>query len=72
MVEKIDIIMNLDKDKLQSIVLWVLRDLLNWNTNDRVKLELRDFSGMLLEAFEYQITKAHTRQLNEYLHTEEE
>ena len=83
MVEKIDIIMNLDKDKLQSIVLWVLRDLINWKTNERVKQELRDYSAMLLEAFEYQITKAHTKQLNEfmmdktdhydeYIHTEEE
>ena len=75
--------MNLDKDKLQSIVLWVLRDLINWKTNDRVKQELRDYSAMLLEAFEYQITTAHTKQLNEfmmdktdhydeYIHTEEE
>ena len=67
MVEKIDIIMNLDKDKLQSLVLWLLRDLINWKTNDRVIPELRNHSAMLLEAFEYQITKAHTKQLNQMI-----
>ena len=70
MVEKIDIIMNLDKDKLQSIVLWILRDLINWKTNDRVVPELRNHSAMLLEAFEYQITKAHTKQLNQMMEEE--
>jgi len=35
----------------------MIRDLVNWKTNDRVRDELRSHSAMLLEAFLYQINK---------------
>jgi len=47
----------LTKKQLKTVILWMIRDLVNWKTNDRVRDELRTHSGMLLEALLYQITK---------------
>ena len=47
----------LTKKQLKTVILWMIRDLVNWKTNDRVRDELRTHSGMLLEAFLYQINK---------------
>lgn len=47
----------LNNKQLTRIILWIIRDLLNWSKNDRVRDELRSHSAMLLEAFIYQINK---------------
>jgi len=47
----------LNNKQLTNIILWLIRDLLNWSKNDRVRDELRSHSAMLLEAFLYQINK---------------
>jgi hypothetical protein len=47
----------LTKKQLKTVILWMIRDLVNWKTNDRVRDELRSHSAMLLEAFLYQINK---------------
>lgn len=50
-------ILLLNNKQLTRIILWIIRDLLNWSKNDRVRDELRSHSAMLLEAFIYQINK---------------
>ena len=47
----------LNNKQLTRIILWIIRDLLNWSKNDRVRDELRSHSAMILEAFLYQINK---------------
>jgi hypothetical protein len=47
----------LNNKQLTTIILWLIRDLLNWSKNDRVRDELRSHSAMILEAFLYQINK---------------
>ena len=47
----------LNNKQLTTIILWLIRDLLNWSKNDRVRDELRSHSAMLLEALIYQINK---------------
>tara|TARA_S200002703_G_scaffold101366_1_gene87805 strand:- start:460 stop:654 length:195 start_codon:yes stop_codon:yes gene_type:complete len=47
----------LNNKQLTNIILWLIRDLLNWSKNDRVRDELRSHSAMILEAFLYQINK---------------
>jgi hypothetical protein len=53
-IEKLQLLNN---KQLTRIILWLIRDLLNWSKNDRVRDELRSHSAMLLEAFIYQIKK---------------
>ena len=53
-IEKLQLLNN---KQLTNIILWLIRDLLNWSKNDRVRDELRSHSAMLLEAFLYQINK---------------
>jgi hypothetical protein len=53
-IEKLQLLNN---KQLTRIILWLIRDLLNWSKNDRVRDELRSHSAMLLEAFIYQINK---------------
>lgn len=53
-IEKLKLLNN---KQLTTIILWLIRDLLNWSKNDRVRDELRSHSAMLLEAFIYQINK---------------
>ncbi len=53
-IEKLQLLNN---KQLTNIILWLIRDLLNWSKNDRVRDELRSHSAMLLEAFIYQINK---------------
>ena len=53
-IEKLQLLNN---KQLTTIILWLIRDLLNWSKNDRVRDELRSHSAMLLEAFLYQINK---------------
>ncbi len=53
-IEKLHLLNN---KQLTTIILWLIRDLLNWSKNDRVRDELRSHSAMLLEAFLYQINK---------------
>jgi len=53
-MEKISLLNN---KQLTRIILWLIRDLINWSKNDRVRDELRSHSAMLLEAFLYQINK---------------
>ena len=53
-IEKLQLLSN---KQLTTIILWLIRDLLNWSKNDRVRDELRSHSAMLLEAFLYQINK---------------
>jgi hypothetical protein len=53
-IEKLKLLNN---KQLTTIILWLIRDLLNWSKNDRVRDELRSHSAMLLEAFLYQINK---------------
>jgi len=47
----------LNNKQLTTIILWLIKDLLNWSKNDRVRDELRSHSAMILEAFLYQINK---------------
>jgi len=57
--------MNIDMENLESInssslirvIIWTLRDLTTWATNDNVTKEVRGFCAMLLEAIRYQISK---------------
>jgi hypothetical protein len=53
-IEKLQLLNN---KQLTRIILWILRDLINWSKNDRVRDELRSHSAMLLEALIYQINK---------------
>ena len=53
-IEKLQLLNN---KQLTRIILWLIRDLLNWSKNDRVRNELRSHSAMILEAFIYQINK---------------
>ena len=53
-IEKLQLLSN---KQLTTIILWLIRDLLNWSKNDRVRDELRSHSAMILEAFLYQINK---------------
>lgn len=53
-IEKLQLLNN---KQLTNIILWLIRDLLNWSKNDRVRDELRSHSAMILEAFLYQINK---------------
>lgn len=53
-IEKLQLLNN---KQLTRIILWLIRDLINWSKNDRVRDELRSHSAMLLEAFLYQINK---------------
>ena len=53
-IEKLQLLNN---KQLTRIILWILRDLINWSKNDRVRDELRTHSAMLLEALIYQINK---------------
>lgn len=53
-IEKLKLLNN---KQLTTIILWLIRDLLNWSKNDRVRDELRSHSAMILEAFLYQINK---------------
>ena len=53
-IEKLQLLNN---KQLTKIILWILRDLINWSKNDRVRDELRSHSAMLLEALIYQINK---------------
>jgi|TARA_R100001463_G_scaffold110494_1_gene165250 hypothetical protein len=53
-IEKLQLLNN---KQLTRIILWLIRDLLNWSKNDRVRDELRSHSAMILEAFLYQINK---------------
>ena len=47
----------LNNKQLTTIILWLIRDLLNWSKNDRVRDDLRSHSAIILEAFLYQINK---------------
>lgn len=53
-IEKLQLLNN---KQLTNIILWLIRDLLNWSKNNRVRHDLRLHSAMLLEAFLYQINK---------------
>ncbi|BAQ84980.1 hypothetical protein [uncultured Mediterranean phage uvMED] len=53
-IEKLN---KLNNKQLTTIILWLIRDLLNWSKNDRVRDDLRSHSAMILEAFLYQINK---------------
>lgn len=53
-IEKLQLLNN---KQLTNIILWLIRDLLDWSKNNRVRDELRSHSAMLLEAFLYQINK---------------
>lgn len=53
-IEKLQLLKN---KQLTRIILWIIRDLINWSKNDRVRDELRSHSAMLLEALIYQINK---------------
>jgi hypothetical protein len=60
-METIEKLMQLQKDQLQTISLWILRDLINWAGNDRVVSNIRGHNQMLLEAYKYQIDKAYSK-----------
>ena len=62
-METITKLMSLNKDSQQIVLLWILRDLLNWKSDDRVKSELRNHSAMLYEALQHQINKAYVKQM---------
>jgi hypothetical protein len=57
MDEAINKLQLLNNKQLTRIILWLIRDLLNWSKNDRVRDDLRTHSAMILEAFLYQINK---------------
>ena len=59
-METITKLMSLNKDSQQIVLLWILRDLINWKTNDRVREDIRGHSAMLYEAIQHQINKAYT------------
>jgi len=53
-IEKLQLLNN---KQLTRIISWLIRDLLNWSKNDRVRDDLRTHSAMILEGFLYQINK---------------
>ena len=61
-METITKLMSLNKDNQQIILLWIVRDLLNWKSDDRVKSELRNHSAMLYEGLQHQINKVYDKQ----------
>ena len=61
-METITKLMSLNKDSQQIVLLWILRDLINWKTNDRVREDIRSHSAMLYEAIQHQINKAYDKQ----------
>mgnify|MGYP001198878408 FL=1 len=61
-METITKLMSLNKDSQQIVLLWILRDLINWKTNDRVREDIRGHSAMLYEAIQHQINKAYDKQ----------
>ena len=61
-METISKLMSLNKDSQQIVLLWILRDLINWKTNDRVRDDIRNHSAMLYEAVQHQINKVYDKQ----------
>ena len=57
MEEALNKLQLLNNKQLTRIILWLIRDLVNWSKNDRVIDSTRTHSAMLLEAMLYQINK---------------
>jgi len=55
----------LTKKQLRTIILFMLRDTLNWSTNDRVIETIRQHNAMQYEAIKYQINKHYKNQEEE-------
>ena len=51
----------LTKEQLRTVVLFMLRDTLNWSTNDRVVETIRQHNAMQYEAIKHQIDKQYKK-----------
>ena len=47
----------LTKKQLTRIILWLIRDLINWKTDNRVIETKREHNALMLEALLHQINK---------------
>lgn len=56
--EDMEVLFELEKEQLVTIILWTLRDLNFWATDKRVSQPVRGNAAMLEEAVRYQINKA--------------
>jgi len=56
-MDTIDKLNQLSKEQLRTVVLFMLRDTLNWSTNDRVVETIRQHNAMQYEAIKHQIDK---------------
>ena len=51
----------LNKEQLLTVLLFMMRDVLNWSTNDRVVESLRQHNAMQYEALKHQIDKQYKK-----------
>jgi len=56
-MDTIDKLNQLSKEQLRTVILFMLRDTLNWSTNDRVVQTIRQHNAMQYEAIKHQINK---------------
>jgi uncharacterized protein (UPF0333 family) len=61
-IEKLN---ELSKEQLRNVILFMLRDTLNWSTNDRVVQIIRQHNAMQYEAIKYQIDKQFNKLIKE-------
>jgi hypothetical protein len=61
-IEKLN---ELSKEQLRNVILFMLRDTLNWSTNDRVVQTIRQHNAMQYEAIKYQIDKQFNKLIKE-------
>jgi hypothetical protein len=61
-IEKLN---QLNKEQLRTVILFMLRDTLNWSTNIRVVDMIRQHNAMQYEAIKHQINKAYTKLVKE-------
>lgn len=61
-IEKLN---ELSKEQLRNVILFMLRDTLNWSTNDRVVQTIRQHNAMQYEAIKYQINKQFNKLIKE-------
>lgn len=51
----------LNKEQLLTVLLFMMRDVLNWSTNDRVVESIRQHNAMQYEALKHQIDKQYKK-----------